>query len=115
MELTRDQINQIFECGRNFQVTGENNLQELLDIFNPPSIAQLIEIACRDFIKSMFEVPTKLYVNSESGNELIDNKAKCMGLSSIEADCGLHKYTSNVGVLKVIINNDLKYKEIKLL
>ena len=33
--LTQEQINQIFECGRNFQVTGENNLQELLDLFNP--------------------------------------------------------------------------------
>lgn len=33
MELTQEQINLIFETGRNFQLTGENNLQELLDSF----------------------------------------------------------------------------------
>ena len=34
IELSNEQINRIFECGRNFQLTGENNLKELLDSFD---------------------------------------------------------------------------------
>ena len=82
-ELTNEQVNRIFECGRNFQLTGENNLKELLDSFDskpkeeePVLIGYLARKMGYNGFKTL-EIGTPIY--SFQGNYFMDMEKESDG------------------------------------
>jgi hypothetical protein len=46
MNYSYNEMKRTFECGRNFQLTGENNFQELIEELNQPSCLGAVSSSC---------------------------------------------------------------------